>query len=105
MIAPFESGPDKRNESPLSCEALHCPLSPTNLRQVMLIFNVMFAWRAGPAIRYWLSRQRARLVTLRIACYLSVELWFEVETWIQAMPKETAPECEHYSRVRWLFTP
>ncbi|MDR6449967.1 hypothetical protein ACTJLC_30430 [Paraburkholderia sp. 22099] len=40
----------------------------------------------------------------RITRYLSPELWLEVKTWIQAVPKETDREREHYSRTCWLFT-
>jgi len=39
----------------------------------------------------------------RITRYLSPERWLEVKTWIQAVPKETDREREHYSRTCWLF--
>jgi integrase/recombinase XerD len=83
-------------------------LSATSQRQAMVILNVMFAWLvhagylAGNPLS--LARQRARRAKPRITRYLSPELWLEVKTWIQGMPKETDREREHYSRVRWLFT-
>ena len=51
-----------------------------------------------------LARQRTRHAKPRITRYLSPELWFEVKTRIQNMPKETGRERERYARVRWLFT-
>ncbi|CAB3745492.1 Tyrosine recombinase XerC [Paraburkholderia sediminicola] len=83
-------------------------LSTSSQRQAMVILNVMFAWLvqagylAGNPLS--LARQRARHAKPRITRYLSPELWLEVKTWIQAMPKETDREREHYARVRWLFT-
>lgn len=83
-------------------------LSASSQRQAMVILNVMFAWLvqagylAGNPLS--LARQRARRAKPRITRYLSPELWLEVKTWIQAMPKETDREREHYARVRWLFT-
>jgi integrase/recombinase XerD len=84
------------------------PLSPGSQRQAMVILNVMFAWLvqagylAGNPLS--LSRQRAREAPPRITRYLEPELWQEVKTYIESMPRETAPERFHYSRVRWLFT-
>ena len=84
------------------------PLSPASQRQAMVILNVMFAWLvqagylAGNPLS--LSRQRARKAPPRITRYLEPELWQEVKTYIEAMPRETARERFHYSRVRWLFT-
>jgi integrase/recombinase XerD len=84
------------------------PLSPASQRQAMVILNVMFAWLvqagylAGNPLS--LSRQRVRRAKPRITRYLSTGLWQEVKSSIQAMPKETAREREHYARVRWLFT-
>jgi site-specific recombinase XerD len=84
------------------------PLSPASQRQAMVILNVMFAWlvQAGylDGNPLSLSRQRARRAKPRITRYLSPELWLEVKTHIQGMPKDTAREREHYARVRWLFT-
>jgi site-specific recombinase XerD len=86
----------------------HGPLSATSQRQALVILNVMFAWLvqagylAGNPLS--LSRQRARRAKPRITRYLSPELWLEVKTWIQAMPKDTKRQREHYARVRWIFT-
>jgi site-specific recombinase XerD len=86
----------------------HGPLSASSQRQAMVILNVMFAWLvqagylAGNPLS--LSRQRARHAKPRIVRYLSPELWLEVKTFIQSMPKDTAREREHHARVRWLFT-
>jgi site-specific recombinase XerD len=84
------------------------PLSPASQRQAMVILNVMFAWLvqagylAGNPLS--LSRQRARKAPPRITRYLEPELWQEVKAYIGSMPRETARERFHYSRVRWLFT-
>ena len=84
------------------------PLSLASQRQAMVILNVMFAWLvqagylAGNPLS--LSRQRVRRAKPRITRYLSTGLWQEVKGSIQAMPKETSREREHYARVRWLFT-
>jgi len=84
------------------------PLSPASQRQAMVILNVMFAWLvqagylAGNPLS--LSRQRAHKAPPRITRYLEPELWQEVKTGIESMPRETARERFHYNRVRWLFT-
>jgi integrase/recombinase XerD len=84
------------------------PLSPASQRQATVILNVMFAWLvqagylAGNPLS--LSRQRARKAPPRITRYLEPELWQEVKAYIGSMPRETARERFHYSRVRWLFT-
>jgi integrase/recombinase XerD len=84
------------------------PLSATSQRQALVILNVMFAWLvqagylAGNPLS--LARHRARRAKPRITRYLSPELWLEVKNWIQAMPKDTDRERQHYARVRWLFT-
>ncbi|MFL9861060.1 tyrosine-type recombinase/integrase [Paraburkholderia madseniana] len=102
------SGGRKHPRSDPRWRPFYGPLSATSQRQAMVILNVMFAWLvqagylAGNPLS--LSRQRARHARPRITRYLSPELWLEVKTWIQAMPKETDREREHYARVRWLFT-
>ena len=83
------------------------PLFPSSQRQAMVILNVMFAWLvqagylAGNPLS--LSRQRARKAPPRITRYLEPELWEEVKGYIESMPRETARDLFHYSRVRWLL--
>lgn len=36
--------------------------------------------------------------------FLDDQLWSEVKTTIDTMPRETDREREHYFRVRWLFS-
>lgn len=84
------------------------PLSPTSQRQAAVILNVLFSWLvsagylAGNPLS--LSRQRNRKAKPRITRYLEEDLWLEVKLTIDAMPKETQREREHYFRLRWLFS-
>jgi len=84
------------------------PLAPTSQRQAVVILNAMFSWLvtagylAGNPLA--LSRQRARRAKPRITRYLDPELWREVKTAIEAMPREIDREREHAVRVRWLFS-
>jgi integrase/recombinase XerD len=84
------------------------PLSPSSQRQAVVILNGLFAWLvnagylAGNPLS--LSRQRQRKAAPRITRYLEDDLWNEVKTSIEAMPRETAREQEHHLRVRWLFS-
>jgi integrase/recombinase XerD len=84
------------------------PLSPTSQRQCIIILNGMFSWLvnagylAGNPLS--LSRQRQRKAQSRITRFLETDLWNEVKTTIEAMPRETNRQREHYFRVRWLFS-
>lgn len=84
------------------------PLSPTSRRQAIVILNALFSWLvnagylAGNPLS--LSRQRARKAAPRITRYLAEDAWGEVKLTIDAMPKDTAREREHYFRLRWLFS-
>jgi len=84
------------------------PLSATSQRQSAVILNVLFSWLvnagylAGNPLS--LSRQRARKAKPRITRYIEDDLWLEVKLAIDAMPKETDREREHYFRIRWLFS-
>jgi site-specific recombinase XerD len=84
------------------------PLSPASQRQAFVIVNTLFAWLvnagylAGNPLS--LSRQRARKATPRVTRFLEDDLWQAVKTSIDAMPRDTAREQEHYARVRWLIS-
>lgn len=84
------------------------PLAPTSQRQAIIILNTMFSWLvnagylAGNPLS--LSRQRQRKAKPRITRFLDDELWIEVKTTIETMPRETDREREHFHRVRWLFS-
>jgi len=84
------------------------PLSPASQRQAFVILNTLFAWLvnagylAGNPLS--LSRQRARKARPRVTRYLDDDLWQAVKTSVEAMPRETAREREHYARVRWLIS-
>jgi len=83
-------------------------LAPTSQRQAIVILNTLFSWLvnagylAGNPLS--LSRQRQRKAKPRITRFLDEELWREVKASIEAMPRETDREREHYFRVRWLFS-
>ena len=84
------------------------PLSPASERQAFVILNTLFAWLvnagylAGNPLS--LSRQRARKAKPRVTRFLEDDLWQAVKTSIDAMPRDTAREQEHYARVRWLIS-
>lgn len=84
------------------------PLSPSSQRQAFIILNTLFSWLvnagylAGNPLS--LSRQRTRKAKPRVTRYLEEDLWNEVKLTIDAMPKETDREREHYLRMRWLFS-
>jgi len=84
------------------------PLAPTSQRQAIIILNTMFSWLvnagylAGNPLS--LSRQRQRKAKPRITRFLDDELWLEVKTTIETMPRESDREREHFHRVRWLFS-
>lgn len=84
------------------------PLLATSQRQTIVILNTLFSWLvnagylAGNPLS--LSRQRQRKAKPRITRFLDEELWREVKASIEAMPRETDREREHYFRVRWLFS-
>lgn len=84
------------------------PLAPTSQRQAIIILNAMFSWLvnagylAGNPLS--LSRQRQRKAKPRITRFLDDQLWLEVKTTIETMPRETDRQREHFFRVRWLFS-
>jgi site-specific recombinase XerD len=84
------------------------PLAATSQRQSIVILNTLFSWLvnagylAGNPLS--LSRQRQRKAKPRVTRFLEEELWQEVKSSIEAMPRETDREREHYFRVRWLFS-
>lgn len=84
------------------------PLGPTSRRQAIIILNSMFSWLvtagylAGNPLS--LSRQRARKAKPRITRYLDDEAWTEVKLAIDALPRDSEREREHYFRLRWLFS-
>lgn len=84
------------------------PLASTSRRQTIIILNSMFSWLvmagylAGNPLS--LSRQRARKAKPRVTRYLDEEAWREVKLSIDALPRETEREREHYFRLRWLFS-
>ena len=84
------------------------PLALTSQRQAIIILNTMFSWLvnagylAGNPLS--LSRQRQRKAKPRITRFLDDELWLEVKTTIETMPRDTDREREHFHRVRWLFS-
>lgn len=84
------------------------PLSASSQRQAGVILNSMFSWLvnagylAGNPLS--LSRQRSQRQAPRIERYLDEQLWQEVKATIDALPRETQREREHYLRLRWLVT-
>ena len=51
-----------------------------------------------------LSRRRKRNAKPRITRYLDDETWSAVKRTIDALPRESEREREHYFRLRWLFS-
>lgn len=86
----------------------HGQLSLASQRQTMVTLNVLMSWlvQAGylSGNPLALSRQRQRRAKPRITRYLDQDLWNEVKSFIESMPRETDRERIHYFRTRWLFT-
>lgn len=84
------------------------PLAPSSRRLTVIILNSMFSWLAAAGYLAGnplsLSRQRARKAKPRITRYLDDQAWSEVKQTIDALPRETPREREHYLRLRWLFS-
>jgi len=84
------------------------PLSPSSVRQALVILNALFAWLteagylAGNPLA--LARRRRAPSRPRITRYLSHELWAAVKAAIEAMPVATERERLHAARCRWLCT-
>jgi integrase len=84
------------------------PLSASSQRQAGVILNALFSWLvnagylAGNPLA--LSRERKRRAPPRVTRYLEDELWLEVKATVDALPRETPREREHYLRLRWLIT-
>jgi site-specific recombinase XerD len=73
-----------------------------------VILNALFSWLvnagylAGNPLA--LSRERKRRPAARVTRYLDDELWMEVKATVDALPRETDREREHYLRLRWLVS-
>ena len=84
------------------------PLAPASQRQAGVILNALFSWLvsagylAGNPLA--LSRERKKRSAARVTRYLDDEVWAEVKAMINALPRATPREREHYFRLRWLFT-
>lgn len=84
------------------------PLSASSQRQATVILNSLFSWLvnagylAGNPLS--LSRERRRRSAPRVTRYLDDELWLEVKMTVDAMPRDTPREREHYLRLRWLIS-
>lgn len=84
------------------------PLSASSQRQAAVILNTLFSWLvnagylAGNPLA--LSRERRRHSAPRVTRYLDEDMWLEVKMTVDAMPRETPREREHYLRLRWLVS-
>ena len=84
------------------------PLSASSQRQAAVILNALFSWLvnagylAGNPLA--LSRERRRRSAPRITRYLDEEMWQDVKISVDALPRETPREREHYLRLRWLVS-
>jgi integrase/recombinase XerD len=84
------------------------PLSASSQRQAAVILNALFSWLvnagylAGNPLS--LSRERKRRPQPRVTRYLDEDLWHEVKATVDALPRETPREREHYFRLRWLVS-
>jgi site-specific recombinase XerD len=70
--------------------------------------NTLFAWLINAGYLagnpFSLSRRLARKAKPRVTRFLDDDLWQAVKTSIDAMPRNTAREQEHYARVRRLIS-
>lgn len=84
------------------------PLSASSQRQAAVILNTLFSWLvtagylAGNPLA--LSRERRRKTAPRVTRYLDDDMWHEVKMTVDALPRETPREREHYLRLRWLVS-
>lgn len=84
------------------------PLSISSQRQAHIILNSLFSWLV--AAGYLAANPLAVLRGTRSAKpkrmqrYLDIELWNHVKNCIEALPKESERQQEHYYRYRWLFS-
>jgi len=84
------------------------PLSATSQRQAAIILNALFSWLvnagylAGNPLT--LSRNRKARGAPRVTRYLDDDIWSAVKETIEAMPRESPRQVEHYHRLRWLFS-
>lgn len=84
------------------------PLSTSSQRQAGVILNCLFSWLvnagylAGNPLA--LSRERRRRPEARVTRYLDDDLWVEVKATVEALPRESDREREHYYRLRWLVS-
>ena len=73
-----------------------------------MILNTLFSWLvnagylAGNPLA--LSRERRRRQPPRVIRYLDDEMWLEVKMTVDAMPRQTPREREHFLRLRWLVS-
>jgi integrase/recombinase XerD len=84
------------------------PLAPTSQRQAMVILNAMFSWLVSAGYLMGnplaLSRQRGRKAKSQVVRYLPPAVWAEVKTAVEAMPRESIRDQEHYARNRWVLS-
>ena len=84
------------------------PLAPASQRQASVILNALFSWLVNAAYLAGnplaLSRERKKRLPARVTRYLDDAIWCEVKAMINALPRETSRQREHYFRLRWLFT-
>ncbi len=84
------------------------PLSAASQRQSAVILNALFSWLvnagylAGNPLA--LSRERKRRGPARVTRYVEDDIWAEIKAGIDALPRDTPRDREHYYRLRWLFT-
>lgn len=84
------------------------PLSPSSVRQAMVVINSLFSWLvqagylAGNPLA--LGRQRRVNAAPRVVRFLEEDLWAQVKATIQAMPATTSRELATQARARWLFS-
>ncbi len=84
------------------------PLSPTSVRQAMVILNSLLSWLvqagylAGNPLS--LSRQRRSAPAPRVVRFLEDDLWQEVRTTIVSLPQDSERQQATYWRARWVFS-
>ncbi|MDX2219219.1 MAG: tyrosine-type recombinase/integrase [Burkholderiales bacterium] len=103
------SGPRKLPRSHPSWRPFAGPLASSSQRQAMVILNAMFTWlvSAGYLTGNPLSlarRTKRKSAKPQMVRYLPSSVWHEVKASIEAMPRQSDRQLEHYARNRWLVS-
>jgi len=84
------------------------PLSVKSRHQALVVINSLFTWLVGAGYLSGnplsLSKQRNKGQGPRVMRYLDHDVWHEVKSTINCMPRDSDRGRKHYWRARWLFS-